>query len=64
MKMIFYSIDPIEMAIFIGEELVDVGKKPASVILDKSWLSMFGRKDDVVDKLSVSAHKNLELVEK
>jgi hypothetical protein len=52
------------VAIFIGEELVDVGKKPASVILDKSWLSMFGGKNDVVDKLCVSAHKNLKLVEK
>ncbi len=62
--MIFQAIDPIEMALFIGEELVDVGKKPASVVFDERGFSMLGRKNDVVNKLSVSAHKNLELMEK
>ncbi|MFT6895134.1 MAG: hypothetical protein ACJAWX_002751, partial [Algoriphagus sp.] len=55
---------PIEMTFFIGEELVDVGKKSASLVFDERGFSMLGRKNDVVNKLSVSAHKNLELVEK
>jgi len=44
--------------------VVDVGKKPASVVFDESGFSMPGRKNDLVNKLSVSAHKNLEKVEK
>ncbi|MFT4855195.1 MAG: hypothetical protein ACI8YP_000652 [Algoriphagus sp.] len=64
MEMVFHAIDPIEMTFFIGEELVDVGKKSASLVFDERGFSMLGRKNDVVNKLSVSAHKNLELVEK
>ncbi len=60
MQMILHSIDPIEMAVFIIEQLVDVGKKSFPLILNQGGLSVFGRKDKMVKNLCVSTHKSVD----
>ena len=64
MNMIFYPIDPVQVAIFIGEKMVDKSKHPLLLILEDIWFSVFGGIDDVVNQLCVRTHKNQVLVEK
>jgi hypothetical protein len=52
------------VTIFVGEELVDIGEKSASMVFYECGFPVFCGKNDVVNKLCVSAHKNLDLVEK
>ena len=64
MNMIFHAIDSVEMAIFIGQQVVDKSEHPLFLIADDCWFAVFGGVDNVVNQLSVGSHKNQVSVEK
>ncbi len=59
MEMIFHTIDSIEVAVFVGEQVMNIGKQPFLLVRDNCFLTMFRRKNHMVDQLRVGAHTKL-----
>jgi hypothetical protein len=48
------------VAVFIGQQLVDIAEKPFLLILNQGRSSVFGRKDKMVKNLRMCAHKSVD----
>ena len=64
MQVIFDPIDAIEMAVFINQKLVEVGKKAFLLIWYDGGFSVFGRKNKMIQKLGMCGHNRLILCKK